>query len=344
MNELTSRSSRRYDARSLAVALIAIAMAGAIAFLSFGMATPAMAATGDSSGSLSAGSIATQATATKASAFEYKYGRYVENGKVQKTKCWYGTKKVDGDKVTRTKSKYGPEFTISSIGGSGSIGYARGGYGYDCGAGVYITGFKGSADADVVVPNKIGGKPVVCVSLAGAHMKSLDVSQCKSLKALNVGFSAAGGTECTIGEIKFGKNSKLEHFNLDRSTVSETLKITPANIKVLRIMFSNPMNGFSYKAPKVRSLSFFAITGLRVGSSKYLKELNVPDCRGCDLELSGMPQLVSLNVENCALGKLSVSKNKKLKTIRASGNNFNKKTISALKKWKKAKKGRTLSL
>ena len=109
-------------------------------------------------------------------------------------------------------------------------------------------------------------------------------------------------------------------------------------------MFSNPQSGFSYSLPKARSLSFYGIADLQIGSGKTLQELSVPGCTDCKLGLAKMPKLTSLNVSSCALTKLDVSKNKKLKTIYAQGNNFNKKTLKALKKWQKAKKGRTLYL
>ena len=355
MRSRTLRSSGRFGKQALAVAFAAVALAATLAIVTFGMVRPALAATDDADAGLTAAastplsmSAVKVAKPTKASAFEYKVGRYVVDGKVQTSKFWQGTRKIGNTKYTRTKSKYGPEFNVSTItsGGGGGAGYAAagGGYGYDCGAGVYITGFKGSKNAKVVVPNEIGGKPVVCICLMGAKMKSLDVSQCQSLKALSLGYPPAGGTDCAIGEIKFGKNAKLVHFNLDRSTVTRKLDITPKNIRVLRLMYSNPKNGFSFSAPKLRSFGCYNITGLSLGASSNLKELSVPACGNCKLNLAGMPQLVSLDVSGCGLSKLNVSKNKKLKTLYASGNNFGKKKVAALKKWEKAKKGRKLYL
>lgn len=387
MERLVLRNSSRVGVRSLAVVLLFLATVGVVALLSFGTVSPALAATGDDGGSLAAGSLSAQATkATKASAFDYKVGRYIAAGKVYKSKCWYGTKTIKGVETTHTKGKYGPEFTMRMVGGSGGAAWSGGGHGFNCGYGVYITGYKGSASADVVVPNTIGGKPVVCICLEGATMNSLDVSRCKNLKALSLGFQPAAGSECTIGEIKFGKNPKLAHFSLDRSTVTEKLNITPKNLRKLSLMFSNPKNGFSFDAPKLNYFGCYGITGLHVSGSKYLKELFVNACTGCNLELGKMPnleglymdscgltklnvskntklvnlaasgnsitklnlsknkKLASLNVSRTNLTKLDVSKNAKLKTITAYSNKFSKKTLKALQKWEKAKKGRKLSL
>ena len=348
MRGITSQDARRSGARSMTTALLAIAVAGAIALLSLGMASPALAAEGDAGASLGAGTIAAQASsATKASAFVYKYGRYYDGQKVYKSKCWYGKKTIGDTEYKRFKS-YDVEFSISWIasGGGGGMGWAAagGGTGYNCGKGVYITDYKGPKNAKVVVPDKIGGKPVVCVSLDGVKLKSLDVSKCKHLRALSLGKPQAGGTECTIGSIKFGKNPKLTHFSLDRSVVKKKLKITPMNLRSLRISFSNPMKGFYFDSPKLRSLEFTGVTGLELNGFKYLKHLFVSNCPDCKIKLSKMPRLVKLYAHNCNLKKLDISKNKKLKIVAAQNNHFTKKTKAALKKWQKAKKGRTLEI
>ncbi len=344
--------------------LIALAIAATVAvFLSFGLARPALAADDDANKNLNAGSLVTQGSpttqgglatqgnlatqATKASAFEYKVGRYVDGREnVQKSKIWFGTKMVDNLKVTRKKGN-GPEFAESWTGGSGGVAYGGGGPGYNCGYGVYITGYKGPADADVVVPNKIGGKPVVCVTLRsdailGSTMKSLDVSKCKSLKALSIGSQVQTG--CTIDEIIFGKNPKLAHFNLSRSTVTKKLDIKPANLRVLHIWGSNLANGFTFDTPKALELAFTDVSKLSVNGIHHLKVLYVGGCKNCKIALGKMPNLKKLDVSHCNLKTLDISKNKKLKMLSASGNSFNKKTTAALKKWQKAGKGRTLRL
>ena len=341
MRESTSHKPAYFGNRSFAVMALAIATVAALVLLAFGTAKPALAATDNAHGNLSAGTIASQASskakATKASAFEYKVGRWIDTGKVQTSKCWYGTKTINGIKTLHAKGKYGPEFLIRTSGGGA-------GYGYDCGTGVYITGFKGSKYSKVVVPNKIGGKPVVCVALMGEKIRSLDVSQCKYLKALSIGYESAGGTNCTIGSIKFGKNPKLLHFNLDRSIVNAKVNVTPTNLRVLRIMFSYLKKGFSFKAPKLRAFSCYGFNDLYLDTNRNLRSLYVPNCKNCKLNLAGMPKLTSLSVDRCNLKRLDISKNKKLEYISATGNNFDKKTTAALKKWQKAKKGRTLSL
>ena len=348
MKVITSQSMKRSESRLTVVTLFAIAAAFAIALLSLGMTQPALAAEGSSGSSLSAGTIAAQESpATKASAFVYKYGRYYDGSKVYQSKCWYGKKTVGNTKYNRIKS-YDVEFSISWVasGGAGGGGWAAAGgsTGYNCGKGIYITDYKGPKNAAVVVPDRIGGKPVVCVSLDGVKLKSLDVSKCAHLRALSLGKPSAGGTECTIGSIKFGKNSKLTHFNLDRSIVKKQLKITPMNLRSLRISFSNPMKGFYFDSPKLRSLEFIGVYGLELNGFKYLKRLYIANSPDCKLKLSRMPQLTKLYAHNCNLKTLDISKNKKLKLVAAQGNKFTKKTKAALKKWQKAKKGRTLEI
>lgn len=286
------------------------------------------------------------ASVTKASAFKYKKGLWIQGDEVKTGKFWAGTKKfkTSGSVKTETHKKtYGYAFEASGESGGSSWG---GGIGYNCGSGIYITGYKGAKNAKVVVPDKINGTPVVCISLESVKLKSLDLSKCKHLKALHIE-SIEG--YASIGSLVFGKCPQLKNVYLNGLKCTKLVNITPKNVVSLTIGQPDSLGtifqgGWSFDSTKLQYLS---ITGYApsLNGLPNLKELNLCfSASGTKIGLASMKNLQKLEMVECNIKTIDVSKNKKLKSITAYGNNFTKSTVKALKKWKSAKKGRVLEL
>lgn len=171
-----------------------------------------------------------EARVTPAEDFEYAVGDFIYEGTV----CTGDVDNlpptlVDEDCLSATvfRDEYGTSFTAQGVKApalsleerlqedySGRIsGGANGSQGpsggrlttYDCGYGVYITGYTGT-DGNIVIPDKIDGVEVVGVCLEHYvnevnYYESVDLSRCSSLKA----FECVG----SVGKLNFGSSSSL---------------------------------------------------------------------------------------------------------------------------------------
>lgn len=130
---------------------------------------------------------------TDKSQFTYAVGDYLKNDGTATGQVMTGSIDASGGTL---ESLPGDEYTVMS-----SAGFALNS-GYNCGHGVYITGYKGASGSAVVIPDTIDGEPVVYANLTSSSVdagtmqfKYVNATQATHLRWLTVG-GTPGGLYC----------------------------------------------------------------------------------------------------------------------------------------------------
>lgn len=215
-----------------------------------------------------------------------------------------------------------------SFGGTGSSG---GGIqrAYDCGHGVYITGYKGSTSGTITIPKQIGGVDVVYVGIrpdaGGRYIHTLDLSHATQLRA----FEAGAGSEM---HVEFGSLPRLENIASDMCTFTgafdsrgcpnvktltfsdgthfdTSLDFATGNLEEFSLAMSNIWGTFTFDAaPKLREI-LIAQTPIETlvfnGSFPSLESLTIEGTNISQLTVSGFPKLSYLWVANNKISDVS---------------------------------------
>lgn len=258
---------------------------------------------------------------TPASDFRYEVGYFIASN--------VGAKPLDqmGWDVGRG---YGCEFSWSAPGQSG--GWPN----YDCGYGVYITGYTGMANR-VVVPSQIDGIDVVYFAPHSTEPgpRSFDVSQCKSLKVFEC-YMADGMYE----EIELGSGSSIQNVFIGHTWAKEALDLSRlVGIKTVDIYnseFGRGMVNTSFAKNRASLQRLYMVNlnvdRLNVSGMNELIELTTADCDELgEIVLGNCPKLEEINCANSKLALLDISGCSALKTLWCYGNRI--ANTSALEAW-----------
>lgn len=156
--------------------------------------------------------------ATHKSHFTYAVGDYIKGGGTDVSQVATGSIDTSGGTF---QSLPGDGFEVNSGGFAVNSGY-------NCGHGVYITGFKGVSGMDVVIPDSIDGVPVVYVNLTSQAIspenmkfKYVNATQATHLRRLTIG-GTSGALYCEgLTELRYlGSRHNSELTSFDGSSLS----------------------------------------------------------------------------------------------------------------------------
>lgn len=216
-------------------------------------------------------------------------------------------------------------------GGTGSSGEALS-TAWECGNGVYITGYKGSSP-NVTIPRQINGIDVVYVGIApGSNarvIQSLDVSQAKQLKVLEV----YPGSNM---HVEFGSIPSLEHIQTAMCSFTGDFDSSGcANVKTISFgdgTYFGTGVGFSVDNLEEFGLAMSNITGtFSFGNAPKLREVSFAFTPITELAIGSAPNLESLTIEGTNISHLNIGEFPKLSYLWVADNKIS--DVSALEAW-----------
>lgn len=258
-----------------------------------------------------------QAPVTPASDFEYKVGDFELDGKIGTGSLLQA---IDQEPGYQLSDCYGNCYAVAT-GGGGTLSF-------DCGHGVYVTGYKGDR-SDVVVPDEINGVKVVCVDLTGweAEDQSIDVSRCSSLKALSA---------WAPNSVNFGSIQEVQSVYLGSGAALSSLDMTSLK-KIAFVEFQGEFpQSFTFgSVANLESLGGIGLSSLNLKGAANLRKLraNSGSLTDATLNLSGCTSLEEISLVGNRLTTFSASQFPNLKFLDLSGNPLTSASRAQLEAW-----------
>ena len=259
-----------------------------------------------------------QAPVTPASDFEYTIGDFELDGKVGTGSLLQA---IEQEPRYRLNDRYGNCYAVT-VGGSGGT------LAFDCGHGVYITGYGGDR-LDVVVPDEINGVKVVSVDLASweAESQSIDVSRCSSLKALSA---------WAPNSVNFGSIKEVQSIYLGSGVALSNLDMTLLK-KLAFVEFQGEFpQSFTFgSVANLESLGGIGLSSLNLKGAANLRKLRAKSGSLTDatLNLSGCTSLEEISLVGNRLTTFPASHFPNLKFLDLSGNPLTSTSRAQLEAW-----------
>ena len=252
------------------------------------------------------------APVTPASDFDYVVGDYILNDEVRTGAVPSGYTKMFGCMLSDNAALTYTEGVCDK----GMVNER----GFDCGHGVYITGYHGSRDDTVVLPDEIDGLPVVYASVP-LWGGLLDASRCASLKLLNTdvvvqlelggnpalcgveayGFERSGGDSARADYVDFASAPNLSLLFVN-SELPSKIDLNAGSLELFGCPYPDIASLIVGDAPKLRELyvgyvgsSGLSSESIRLGACPELRFLTVGTVDLSGFTKADYPNLIEVN-------------------------------------------------